>query len=285
LCYNSVMYYSMDNMGNENVVRLMQLSSDSEKWEFIAQIASGFGFAGIQIGPTYQNKYGLSFTCIPDYIRKSFRLTYHIEGIYHLKTTEDEEKIQERLAESLKIAVGMGAEDVSLHPPLLSNLSLHSPHLPDKSPDRRAETRKRLNRLLVTWIPHFEDQGMTLSLETHVTSAYFIFTGIPDFQDFALNTPGLGVLADISHNSFDGYKMPELLNCFRALRMTGFHLSDAAVERGFPDGTHLPIGQGHVDFKSLVSCYGSNNKIYGALEIRGPAQAISDSLACLRKLE
>jgi sugar phosphate isomerase/epimerase len=176
-------------------------------------------------------------------------------------------------------------EDVSIHPGLLANVSLNSSNLPDKSPEYRSESKECLKRLLVMWLPRFLDQGITLSLETHVTSAYFVFQGISDFQDFVLGVPGLGEFADISHNSFDCYAVAGLLKYFQPLSITGFHLSDAATEKGFPDGTHLPIGKGHFDFISLISGYKRDNKIYGALEVRGSAQAISDSLAGLRRIE
>lgn len=113
------MYYAMDDMGDDHIKTLMEARDASEKWGLIHQFASDFGFAGIQFGHKYQDTFGLSLTDIPDFIRSSFRLTYHpggMENIYQLSNDDDEQKWRKVLSESLHIAAAIGLEDVSLHP-------------------------------------------------------------------------------------------------------------------------------------------------------------------------
>ena len=197
----------MDNMGDENLTKLVSISDEAEKWSHIAQFAAQYGFTGIQVNPTYQKTLGLKLTRIPEVICQEFRLTYHLGGLYPLSTKDDEHKLQTDISDSLLIASSIGAEDVSLHPPYLS----------DGSPKQRKQSRKRFQNLLGAWVPRFTAHGITLSLETHVTSSVFIFTGIQDFRDFVLSIPGLSVLVDVSHNYYDGYEITELISSLRPL--------------------------------------------------------------------
>jgi sugar phosphate isomerase/epimerase len=211
-------------------------------------------------------------------------LTYHLGGLYHLCTPGDEQHAHKKLAESLHIARIFGAEDVSMHPPMLANIPLTPPYLPTDSPNHREQSKERFHTLLGTWLPRFQEHGITLSLETHVTSSYFLFTGLQDFRDFSFSIPGLGVLIDVAHNYYDGYEIPELLAFAESLPVTGLHLSDSIRGVDVSRGTHLPIGKGHIDFTPLVTHFAANHHLYAALEVRGPSQGISDSIAHLSGL-
>ncbi|MBI4268162.1 MAG: sugar phosphate isomerase/epimerase [Chloroflexi bacterium] len=282
------MYYAMDDMGDDNVKTLMEARNTSEKWGLIHRVASGFGFTGIQLGHKYQDTFGLSLTDIPDFIRSSFRLTYHpggIENVLQLNNDDDEQRWRKLLSESLDIAAATGVEDVSLHPPVLADLSQLPLLNEDKSSKRSMKIKERLSTVLSSWLPRFQDNGITLSLETHVTPRVFAFSGIQDFHDFVLSLPGLGVLIDVSHNYYDGYDVAEVIATLKPLTITGFHLSDAVRGRELRDGNHLVIGQGHVDFKSVRELFDADNTVYGALEVKGPACGITDSLARLHTLE
>jgi sugar phosphate isomerase/epimerase len=278
------MYYSMKNLGDENVAILSQLHDEDEKWSFLRKIADSFGFAGIQLESRYSREYGLSVDHLPDNINKSFRLTYHRDFSYHMSTTEDEEMINEVLNKTLLSAVSSGVEDVSLHPPLLANVSITPPIFPDDAPEYREKTRERFGILLNNLVPRFLDHGISLSIESHVTSNFFVFTGITDYCDFILGIPGLGGLIDISHNCHDGIEMDEILSAISKIPVKGFHLSDAIHGMELGEGTHLPLGQGNINLKALVLEY-SNDSVYGALEVHGSAKGIADSLSYLKNLE
>jgi len=277
------MYYSMKNLGDENVKTLRSISDSDKKWRFISDIACDLGFSGIQLELNYFEEYGLSLKSVPDYIKESFRLTHHIEYLYHMLSTKDEEYLDELLKDNLRIATSIGVEDVSLHPPVLANVSLTPPIVPNDSPEYREQTREKYYKFLSTWIPRFLDFGITLSIESHVTSRFFVFTGITDYRNFILDLPGLGGLIDISHNCYDGIDMEEILSSIVNIPVNGFHLSDAIHGVDLTEGTHLPIGHGNVDFRALVSGY-SDDSVYGALEVRGPARGIADSLSYLKEL-
>ncbi len=275
------MYYTMDNLGSENVVRVAQMSNEAEKWEYVRQVASGFGFAGIQVSSTYYERdLGLSPVDIPRWIGESFRLTYHSGDLYHLNTPEDERHFEEVIARILRIAVRSRAEDVSLHPPLLANVALHAPDHRYDAPDYREQSKERLRSVLDKWLPRFLHEGISLSMETHVTSSVFVFEGMRDFLEFVLTFPGLGVLVDVSHNHYDGYDITGLVSSLQSNPITGLHLSDAIRGMTLGEGTHLPIGEGEIDFRTLVESF-DKDTVYGALEVRGPARGISDSLAYL----
>lgn len=275
------MYYSMKNLGDENTKKLGSISGSDEKWHFISDIAYDFGFSGIQLELRYSEEYGLSLKSVPDYIKESFRLTHHIEYLYHMLSSEDEEYLSELLRDYLRIADFLGVEDVSLHPPILANVSLTPPIIPNDSPEYREQTRERFGKLLNTWVPRFLDSDITVSIESHVTSRFFVFTGITDYKDFILDIPGLGGLIDISHNCYDGIEIDEILSVIKKIPVNGFHLSDAIQGVELGEGTHLPLGQGNIDLKPLISEY-SGDSIYGALEVRGPAKGIAESLSYLK---
>jgi sugar phosphate isomerase/epimerase len=274
----------MDNLGSEHIARLIQLSTEAEKWDYVRQVASGFGFAGIQVSPTYYaRELGLPVTDIPRWMGESFRFTYHSGGIYHLSTPDDERRADEAVAQSLSVAVSRRAEDVSLHPPVLANVALHAPGMRYDAPDDREESKERLRSVLSKWLPRFQEEEISLSLETHVTSSFFVFEGIEDFREFVLSVPGLGVLVDVSHNHYDDYDIAGLVSFLQPLPITGFHLSDAIRGVALAEGTHLPVGQGEIDFQSLVANF-DTDAVYGALEVKGPARGISDSLAHLASM-
>lgn len=151
----------------------------------------------------------------------------------------------------------------------------------DDSSRRSVDAKERLRTILSSWLPRFQDSGITLSLETHVTPHVFAFAGIQEFRDFVLSLPGLGVLIDVSHNHYDGYDIAEVIATLKPLRITGFHLSDAVRGRELRDGTHLVLGKGNVDFKSVLELFEDDDTVYGALEVKGPARGITDSLAHL----
>jgi len=89
----------------------------------------------------------------------------------------------------------------------------------------------------------------------------------------------------MSHTMYyDGYDIAEVLTLLEPLPITGFHLSDAIRGKDLRDSTHLPIGQGDVDFRSPLALFDGNDAVYGALEVRGPASGISDTLAHLQSV-
>jgi sugar phosphate isomerase/epimerase len=281
------MYFAMDYIGVENVRAIKEIHDQSEKWRFIYNLASGFGFTGIQLFPAYESQFGLSFQSVPEFIRKSFRLTYHVgnlKDIAQLVTPDEVTKADTVLSNSLRLATLLGVEDVSIHPPVVDDISLLPLPPEQASPERNRRSIEQLRRLLTVWLHRFQSGGITLSIETHMTPYVFVFSGLLDFREFVLSVPGLGVLVDVSHNHYDGNDIADVLLSLEKMRITGFHLSDAVRGRKLSDGTHLPIGEGQVDFVSVTRLFGNNNNVYGALEVRGPEKGITGSLARLKSI-
>jgi len=278
------MYLTMDNIGDDIFPAISNLNNETEKWDEIAHAALTYGFAGIHVTSTYYRRLGFPTVRIPEGIRELFRLTYHVGGIYLLSTPDDEEQVHARLSESLAVAASNGMEDVSLHPPFHANVSMRSIQPAAASPDERNAAKRRLHSVLSAWIPRFLDRGITLSLETHVTPSFFVFSGLQDFQDFALSLPELGVLVDVSHNHYDGYSAADFLSIFGSLNINGLHISDAVRGVDFEEGTHLPVGKGEIDFGRLLGSFDGDDSVYGALEVKAPSQGIAESLIRLQSL-
>jgi sugar phosphate isomerase/epimerase len=96
---------------------------------------------------------------------------------------------------------------------------------------------------------------------------------------FIQDTPGVGALLDVAHNHFDGFDNTALIAQLGA-RITGFHLSDTNRGAGFPDGLHLEIGQGEIDFHFLQA-HSWQPHVFGAIEVKGLFQNIRESVDVL----
>jgi sugar phosphate isomerase/epimerase len=267
------MYLAMDEIGSDNVSRLCRLKDKDLVWLEVDRIASGFGFRGIQFTPSlYEHTLGLSLKEIPAMFRK-YRLTYHIGGIRPLASSQDEEQLEAILQEGVRIASENGMEDVSLHPPRLAYASDGDRHW----------VRSTFMSVLKRWLPRYADHGITLSVESHSSGGFFVFDGLSDFSSFVRDVPGLGVLVDISHLWNDGYAIDDVTSALENCRVTGLHLSDALAHEELNKGTHLPIGDGKVDFAYILSGYADDDSVYGALEIKAESSKIRDSVGRLTR--
>ena len=255
----------MDDLGTENIEKVNKYTTRKDKWKKIHEIAIEYGFKGIQLSnQVYNGELGLSLNDIPGFIN-DFRLTYHIGSLYNLNSAQDVNVYNKLLKKSLNIADLFGMEDVSFHPPFIGE-KLRSKDL----------SKNYLREILEDWLPKYQNKGIFLSIETHVSTECFIFEGLKDYAKFVASFPGLGVLIDISHNFYDGYSENDIINILNKLKITGLHLSDSIVGAELSEGTHLPIGKGTIDFRKILSYY-KDKDIYGALEIKGSSKAIFES--------
>jgi len=266
------MYLAMDEIGDENCARIPALSSLDARWEALYDLARGFGFRGIQMTPAY-DRLGLPPATAPEYIRREFRLTYHLGGKYLLNSTEDANRFDRQLADSLILADKLQMEDVSVHPPRTGNTD-----------SATREAQERLAVALSQWLPRYSDRGITLSLETHITLQVFAIQGPEEYRKFVSDLPGLGVLVDVSHNHNNEFDPPRLLEYLRPLRITGLHLSDAVAGVDFTVGTHLPVGRGEIDFRAIMRPFIADDGVYGALEVRGQAAGVAESARSLHSM-
>lgn len=266
------MYFAMDEIGLDNVSRLRLISEKDEVWSEIDRIAAGFAFEGIQFTSSlYEGKLGLSLRHIPEILQK-YRLTLHIAGIRPLASNRDEAELEALLQENLMIASENGMEDVSLH----------SPRLAGAGDGDRQTVRAAFMRILKRWMPRYDDQGITLSLESHSGGKFFVFDGLSEFSAFVDETPGLGVLGDISHMWNDGNGVDDIMQALKGRRVTGLHLSDALARVEVTKGTHLAVGEGEVDFSRILPPYSDNDSVYGVLEVKAESPHVKHSLEKLR---
>ncbi len=265
------MYLAMDEIGSDNVTRLCRLKDKDSIWSEIDRIATGFGFRGIQFTPTlYERTLGLSLKEIPELLRK-YQLTYHIGGIRPLASRGDEDQLETLLEDGVEIASENGMEDVSLHPPRFAY----------PGDGQRRSVRSSLLSILKGWAPKYADRGISLSIESHSGGKFFVFEGLPDFSRFVREVPGLGVLVDISHLCNDGHDIDDITSALKDCRVTGLHLSDALAHKEIDKRTHLPIGDGKVDFARILSLYSGDDSVYGALEVKAESAKIKDSVGRL----
>ena len=261
------MYFALKSIGYDNEEKINNLSSLSDKWQLIDRIAKNDDYDGIQFSNPF---YGIPIDNLPGYI-KNFRLTYHLDYTTDFSQDGEIEKYNCIMEKGLHCAVENRVEDVSLHPPIAWPTNHH----------RRDEFQGLFSSIIETWLPRFESEGITLSVEGHVGGNVFLHNSLKKFAEFVAQYPRLGALIDISHNFNDGLFIPDIIKVVSNLKIAGLHLSDAILGAEVGKGTHLPVGSGEINFtdffKHFVHC-----DIYGALEIRATSEVISESLLRLK---
>jgi sugar phosphate isomerase/epimerase len=270
------MYLALKELGHDAVRHLHALATPAAKIRAYFGYVRAAGVEGIHLEDRYETL-GLALTDLPHDQLAPYRLTYHINGLRELFTDQDEEGHHAIFARIYKLLGNLPpVEDVSIHPP-----ALFPPYPAERAitPDRRQESQRRFQRVLTAWIPRFARLKTTLSVESHITGAHFVFDGPDDYVRFILDTPQLGALLDTSHNYFDGYDNADLAGKLAA-RVTGFHLSDTNRSGGFPDGLHRAVGDGEIDF-DFLNQFAPYPGVYGAIEVKGGFDDILRSVEIL----
>jgi sugar phosphate isomerase/epimerase len=114
----------------------------------------------------------------------------------------------------------------------------------------------------------------------------FIFEDINAFVQFASNfdSKRLGILLDAGHLYQMGISLSGAVQMFKD-RLVNVHVHDATLEKDYRRATHLPIGKGSMDFRSLVK---SLQEVYYdgwlTLEIKASEEEIEESRKCLEAL-
>ena len=267
------MYFSMDEIGFENTEKIKSISAEADRWKFIYDAAKSHGFEGVHFTPSLYNKdFGLDLENIPSYFQ-DFKLTLHFSGLHEIISESAYESFSTELAKGFEIAKRNNMHDISLHPPYAYETSASEKNL-------RYEL---FRRVIDKWLGVALKNGISLTLETHVTGKYFLFDGLTEYTDFISQYPELGVLIDISHNYYDGYSEDEIIYHLADKKVKGLHISDALQGAEFREGTHLAVGRGTVDFSKLLKCFSHIPNLYSALEIKASSEDIAKSLTILRR--
>ena len=265
------MYFCMDEIGFENEAKIKTISSESDRWKFLYDTALAYGFEGIHITPSLYDEFYLNLKNIPGYF-KDFKLTLHLGGMYMVPEGKYAE-FDRKMETMFDIAITHNIHDISIHPPYIHNLTKNEKNL----------TVELFHKIVNKWLKASIESGISLSLETHVSG--LIFDGLKDFTKFIDLYPDIGVLIDISHNYYEPeYSEEEIIDILGSKNIKGLHISDAIRKAGFEKGTHLPIGNGTIDFSKLLGFFKKFPDLYGALEIKAPNEGIGNSLAKLKRI-
>ena len=268
------MYYAMDEIGIENAQIIKTITSEPDRWRFIYDTAKTYGFDGIHFTPSLYRSFNLDLNNIPSYFR-DFLLTFHFGGM-PLNTESEYETFDRDFSNAFEIARKHKMQDISVHPPGAYNLTTMERDL----------TLKLLSRAVDKWLKLLMDNGISLSLETHVAGEWFVFSGLYEYGEFVDKYPELGVLIDISHNYYNPqYSEDDIVNILGNRNVKGLHISDALRSAEFEAGTHLPVGDGTINFPKLLKGFEKFDNLYGALEIKSNNVGIEKSLKKLRNIK
>ena len=268
------MYFAMKSIGFEHEEKIKAISSESERWQFLYNIAKNYGFEGIQFDAVDTVGYRLDIRNIPEYF-DDFKLTLHLGG--HNKFICDKDCIvfDEKLENALNIAIKHKMHDISIHPPVDTE---------GFTPDKRKISEKYFDRAITKWVKETLRENISLSLESHDYGKVFLFDGLYEYSKFIGKHPELGVLIDISHNYYDNYSEKDIIKILSDKNVKGLHISDALQNVDVKKGTHLAIGTGTIDFSKLLNHFKDIPDLYGALEIVTDNQGIGKSLENLKFL-
>jgi len=264
------MYFAMDEIGFENTERIKLIPLEADRWRFIYDVAKAYGYEGIHLTPSLYNKnFELDLKNIPAYFQ-DFKLTLHFGGLHNITAYE---AFDEALSKHFDIALRNNMHDFSLHPP------------GSGTSEEKDVYRSLLSRAINKWLPIAIKNGISLSLETHVTGEYFLFNGLGEFVAFTDQYPDLGILIDVSHNYYNPqYSEEDMINILSGRNVKCLHISDALRSADFESGTHLAIGDGEIDFLKLLDGFKNVPDLYSVLEIKSKNYGIEKSLRKLKEI-
>ncbi len=211
--------------------------------------AASMGFFGFQLGPlwSFPNIDGVQVKKRLDALQ--LHRNVHVGGIYNAeKFLSDDDVYRQALNEicnGINLCRQVSSKLVSFHPPFFPD---------NRKPDGdilvecQAAFRTFIHQIMSLTEPY----EIAIAVESFCYPP-FIFSGIKDFTAFIQQFPPkqVGIVADIGHlfqarldvNNF-------LLKCRH--RLKEIHIHDATHGLDYRQATHLPIGQGEINFTALI---------------------------------
>lgn len=254
--------------GNDEVLRLVRKTAS-------------LGFRAIEVGPL------ADYAPIDSGLLKQvldeldMRRSVHVGGLFDASKFATSEEEYGRMMQQVRRGVTLGSEIgatlVSVHPPFFS--------MGDESAELWSEARARFLRLLKEQAEFARNNNIKLALESFCYRP-FIFEGLTDFVRFISNFPseGLGVLLDAGHLYQVAISLSRAVHMFQN-RLVDVHVHDATLEKDYRKATHLPLGKGDIDFRSLVKCLRDvHYDGWLTLEIRATEEKIEESRKYLEGL-
>jgi sugar phosphate isomerase/epimerase len=254
--------------------------SNDELLRLVRKTAS-LGFKGVEVGPLAD--YGLIDGRRLKELLDGLGMmrSVHVGGLFDaLKFASSEEeylRVERQLRGGVTLSSEVGSAVVSVHPPFFS--------VGHKPCELYSTARKRFLKLLSDGADFACHNGVRLALESFCYWP-FIFDGLDDFVGFVSNfsSERLGVLLEVGHLYQAGISLSEAVHVFGD-RLADVHVHDATLEKDYREATHLPIGRGTVDFRSLIKLLrdvGYDGWL--TLEIRGTEEEIEESRKRLEDL-
>ena len=262
------MYFALKCIGFENEEKIKNIAFESDRWKFLYDIAENYGFEGIQFDAVDTVGYGLDLKNIPEYF-EAFNLTLHFGGHYKIMSQHEYDTFNKDLSGIFEIVLKHKMHDISLHPLVDVN---------GFTSEERKICEEWFDKAMTKWVSEALRSNISLSLETHVYGGYFLFDSLNAYIKFIDKHPDLGVLIDISHNYQLNYSEDDIINILGNKNVKGLHISDALQNVDVKKGTHLPIGDGTIDFSKLLNHFKNIPNLYGALEIVTDNEGIRKSL-------
>jgi inosose dehydratase len=253
---------------------------DDELLGLVRKTAS-LGFRAIEIGPLadYGSIDGERLKEVLDEL--DMVRSVHVGGLFDASkfasSEEDYVRMEQEVRRGVTLGGEIGSDLVSVHPPFFS--------VEDVSTELWSRARARFLGLLKDEADFACRSNVGLALESFCYWP-FIFEGLDDFVGFVSGFPSerLGVLLDAGHLYQVGISLSEAVHAFRG-RLVDVHVHDATLGKDYRRATHLPVGRGTMDFRSLVEVLrdvGYDGWL--TLEIRGGEEEVEGSRKRLEHL-
>lgn len=248
----------------------------------LVKTATRLGFRCFQIGPTtsFAEIDGNRLRTLLD--QCDLQRNVHVGGLYDAErfTTSEAEfnKAQNYLHKGIELSIQVSSPLVSFHPPFFTS---------DKPRDETTLSlaKNRFKKLVKQELSFASSNKIKMALESFCYPP-FIFTSLRYFNEFVslFNSSKLGVLLEVGHLYQAGFNLDDTIRAFGS-RIFDVHVHDATMNEDYKKATHLPIGNGNIDFPNIIKALGQA-KYSGwlTLEIHGSESEIIRSRKLLERL-
>lgn len=171
----------------------------------------------------------------------SYNLSYSIHApISDINIASLNERIREdsilEILTTAETAASLGIELITIHPGLTS---MSVPYMEEKATEKAKRSLSSIDRISSQY-------GVTIAVE-NMPSFPFMLGHTAEEMNELIGSTNLGFCLDIGHGNTTG-QTDELIKAFRD-RLVNIHIHDNHGEMD----EHLTLGEGDIDFKSIIS--------------------------------
>jgi sugar phosphate isomerase/epimerase len=245
--------------------------------------AASLGFKAFQIGP---------LSNFPNYNVKKLRQlldefalerNVHLGGVYDAHAfyfgSETYQRALTDVEKGIKLCRGIASDLLAFHPPFFERQFASNERriIVSKAKDGLRQLINESSRLV-------SNNEVRFALESFCYPP-FIFDGLHDFNLFLrkFSPTKLGTVLEVGHLYNKRFDLSKAINLLSD-RLFDVHVHDATWEDDFRKATHLPIGKGTIDFRSLIETLRRvNYDGWLTLEVRGKISDIVESKKLLER--